>query len=157
MTETRYVFDTEHTLRYRFPTHTNLLILDRAESAACEAFWVVLEPGEAPPTHLHEDAEQIFYVTEGMADLAIGLDSKHVERVGRGDLVRIPAGTYHAMRAVAGTRVVYLSIDCFLSGSSRTEPTWESHVRVMCRDNGWSIDDVRDPSAVSGQPGDASH
>ena len=62
---TQYVFDTRQVVRYRFPTHTNDLIMDRRDAAASEAFFVVLEPGEAPPLHVHEGVEQVFYILEG--------------------------------------------------------------------------------------------
>jgi hypothetical protein len=58
---TQYVFDARKVVRYRFPTHTNDLIMDRREASASEAFFVILEPGEAPPVHVHEDAEQVFF------------------------------------------------------------------------------------------------
>ena len=148
-TSTRYVFSTDETIRYRFPTHTNLLIMDRAESATSEAFWVVLEPGEAPPLHVHPDAEQLFFVFEGAAVLRIGPDGSTMMDVESGDLVRIPPGTYHSVKAAGNARVVYLSIDCFVGGRPATEPTWESHVRVLCAGNGWSFEGVREgPSSA---------
>ena len=58
---TQYVFDPRQVIRYRYPTHTNDLIMDREQATAAEAFFVVLEPGEAPPVHVHDDAEQVFY------------------------------------------------------------------------------------------------
>ena len=61
----QYVFPTSKTIHYRFPTHVNDLVIDRADAAASEVFVVVLEPGEAPPLHVHHDTEQIFYVLEG--------------------------------------------------------------------------------------------
>ena len=45
----KYVFSTTDTRRYRFPTHTNLLVMDRAEATTSESFITVMEPGEAPP------------------------------------------------------------------------------------------------------------
>ena len=36
----------------------------------------------------------------------------------------------------------YLSVDCFLEGHPTAEPTWERHVRVMCKTNGWDFDSV---------------
>jgi len=54
------VFDTQHVVRYRFPTHTNDLILDRKDSEVAEAFLVRVEPGETVPLHVHSDAEQLF-------------------------------------------------------------------------------------------------
>ena len=140
---TRYVFHAGDAVRYRFPTHTNDLIMDRAEGTASEAFFVVLEPGEAPPVHTHPDAEQVFFVLEGEGVLGIGPDAteRHPMRVG--DFVRTPPGVAHAVSCVGDSRLVYLSVDCFTAGPPREEPTWDSHVRVMCDTNDWEFDTVR--------------
>jgi mannose-6-phosphate isomerase-like protein (cupin superfamily) len=139
----RYVFDTREVARYRFPTHTNDLIMDRGEAAASEAFYVILEPGESPPLHVHEDAEQVFYVLEGKGVLTVGRESSESFPVKAGDFVRTPPGTYHAIRCTGNTRLAYLSIDCFTAGPPAAEPTWDSHVRAMCELNGWDFDAVR--------------
>ncbi len=139
---TRYVFNTAQGTRYRFPTHVNDLVLDRAEAEAAEAFLVVLEPGEAPPLHVHADTEQIFYVRSGEGTLQIGNDPSEHFPVRPGDLVRIPAHTLHRIQCAGPEQLVYLSIDCFLNGRPTAEPTWESHVRVMCAQNGWNFDEV---------------
>lgn len=140
---TRYVFDSRQVSHYRFPTHTNDLIMDRSEAAASEAFFVVLEPGEAPPVHVHEDAEQVFFVLEGVGELRIGQDDPEVFPLGVGDFVRTPPGTHHAVRCPGPGRFVYLSVDCFTAGPPAAEPTWDRHVEVMCAANGWDLDAVR--------------
>jgi mannose-6-phosphate isomerase-like protein (cupin superfamily) len=140
---TKYVFDTREVVRYRFPTHTNDLIMDRREAVASEAFFVILDPGEAPPLHIHPDAEQVFFVLEGEADMTVGNDSQETFPLRAGDFVRTPPGTYHAVRCTGSSRFVYLSIDCFTAGPPAEEPTWDSHVRAMCRLNGWDFDAVR--------------
>jgi quercetin dioxygenase-like cupin family protein len=71
---TGYVFDNNSNLRCRFPTHTNLLVVDRAGSATSEAFWVVLEPGRTPPLHVHAHPEEPIFVTEGAAGVRIWAD-----------------------------------------------------------------------------------
>ena len=68
----QYVFDPHRAIRYRFPTHTNDLIMDRRDAVASEAFFVILEPGEAPPMHVHNDAEQVFYILEGEGRMTVG-------------------------------------------------------------------------------------
>lgn len=138
----QYVFQPGDAIRYRFPTHTNDLIMDRADGAASEAFFVVLEPGEAPPRHTHHDAEQVFFILEGRGELRVGDDATpHPLRPG--DFVRTPPGVPHQVSCVGDTRFVYLSVDCFVAGPSAEEPTWDSHVRVMCATNGWDFDAVR--------------
>lgn len=139
----RFVFDSRQVIRYRFPTHTNDLIMDRREASASEAFFVILEPGEAPPLHVHEDAEQVFYILEGEGELRVGYDAPETFPVNVGDFVRTPPGTYHAIRCTGEQRLVYLSIDCFTAGPPAAEPTWDSHVQAMCALNGWDFDAVR--------------
>jgi quercetin dioxygenase-like cupin family protein len=140
---TQYVFHPDEAIRYRFPTHTNDLIMDRAEGAASEAFFVVLEPGEAPPRHTHHDAEQVFYILEGTGVLSVGPGVGEQCPLRPGDFVRTPPGIPHQVTCVGDSRFVYLSIDCFTAGPPAGEPTWDSHVRVMCATNGWDFDSVR--------------
>jgi mannose-6-phosphate isomerase-like protein (cupin superfamily) len=140
---TQYVFDTRRVIRYRFPTHTNDLIMDRRDGAAAEAFFVILEPGEAPPLHVHPDAEQVFYILEGEGTMTVGRDEQERVELRVGDFVRTPPGTHHAVRCTGPSRLVYLSIDCFTAGPPAAEPTWDSHVRAMCKEHGWAFDEVR--------------
>jgi mannose-6-phosphate isomerase-like protein (cupin superfamily) len=139
---TRYVFSTAQVVRYRFPTHVNDLIMDRAEAETSEAFFVVLQPGEAPPLHIHNDAEQVFFVQKGMGTLQIGDKPRQFFPIMPGDLVRIPPRTSHCIRCEGKEALIYLSIDCFLHGRPASEPTWDSHVRAMCTQNGWNFDEV---------------
>jgi mannose-6-phosphate isomerase-like protein (cupin superfamily) len=142
MTQTRYVFDTQQIIHYRFPTHVNDLVMDRAEAAASEVFVVILEPGEAPPLHVHHDAEQIFYVMEGNGLLQIG-ESAERYPVKPGDVVRISPGTHHRIFCDGDKPLRYLSVDCFVGGRPQEEPTWDSHVKAICELNGWDYDKVR--------------
>ena len=140
---TKYVFHARDVIRYRFPTHTNDLIMDRRDAATSEAFFVVLEPGESPPLHVHPDAEQVFFVLEGEAEMTVGQESPERFPLRAGDFVRTPPGTYHAARCTSPGRFVYLSSDCFTEAGPRDEPTWDAHVRAMCELNGWDFDAVR--------------
>src|SRR2546423_2981022 len=144
---TQYVFPTTSLTRYRFPTHTNDLVMDRSQATASEVFVVVLEPGEAPPMHKHHDTEQIFYITEGRGRLEIGktTDDKSPESfdVKSGDVVRIPVNSPHRIHCVGNTPMKYIAIDCFPSGRPDAEPTWDSHVRVLCREQGGDYEKER--------------
>lgn len=138
----RYVFSTRETKRYRFPTHANLLVMDRAEAVASEAFITVMEPGESPPLHQHPDTEQVFYVLSGRGRLEIGPDARDMGPLEPGDLVRIPPGTLHRVPCVGDEPLRYLVIDCFPGGRPSHEPTWDSHVRAVCEANGWDLGEV---------------
>jgi mannose-6-phosphate isomerase-like protein (cupin superfamily) len=140
----RYVFHARDAIRYRFPTHTNDLIMDRRDAVASEAFFVILEPGEAPPFHVHPDAEQVFFVLEGRAEMTVrapGGDESVA--LAPGDFVRTPPGLYHAVKNTGDARFTYLSIDCFTAGPNPEESTWDAHVRAMCELNGWDFDAVK--------------
>jgi quercetin dioxygenase-like cupin family protein len=141
MRHEQFVFSTAHPTRYRFPTHVNDLVMDRSAAETSEVFIVVLEPGEAPPLHQHPDTEQVFYVLEGRGVLRVGEDGKRYD-VAPGDVVRIPPHTLHSIRCEGDTALRYLSVDCFVGGRPTDEPTWESHVRAMCAQNGWDFDAV---------------
>jgi mannose-6-phosphate isomerase-like protein (cupin superfamily) len=136
-----YVFKTTAPKRYRFPTHINDLVMDRAEARCSEVFLVLVEPGGAPPLHRHEDTEQVFYILEGDGVLSVG-DGGERHPVAPGDVVRIPIDTLHSIRALPGRTLKYLCVDCFGGNGSKDEPTWEAHVRVLCRSQGWDYSRV---------------
>jgi len=142
MQETKFIFSTKETIHYRFPTHVNNLVMDRADAETSEVFVVVLEPGKGPPLHLHHDTEQVFYILEGSGILQAG-ETWRQYPVNPGDVVRIPPHTSHRIQCCSLQPLRYLSIDCFVSGRPKEEPTWESHVRAMCAQNGWDFEQVR--------------
>jgi quercetin dioxygenase-like cupin family protein len=139
---TRYVFSTTDTIRYRYPTHVNDLVLDRAEATTTEVFIVVLEPDEAPPLHQHDDVEQIFYIMAGAGTLTIG-DPAQTFSVKPGDVVRIPPHTLHSIKCEGAATLRYLSVDAFVGNKPDSEPTWDSHVQTLCDRFGWDFKQVK--------------
>jgi len=139
------VFKTAGCKRYRFPTHTNELVYDRSDARASEVFLVVLEPGEAPPLHVHDDTEQVFYVIEGRGTLTLGAE-RRTYRVQAGDVVLVPPSTPHSIRADDSNTLRYLSVDCFGATGKPTEATWDEHVKAVCQERGWSYEQVVRPS-----------
>lgn len=137
----QYVYSTKHTRRYKFPTHINDLVIDRSEATTSEVFIVVLNPGEAPPLHKHDDTEQIFYILKGMGTLTIGKEGEEYP-VRTGDVVRIPPTIFHKIEAEGSKQMQYLAIDCFVSGRPEDEPTWDDHVKVLCREQGWNYNEI---------------
>ena len=142
MEKRKYVFSTSNPARYRFPTHVNDLVMNRSEAETSEVFIVVLDPGEAPPLHVHHDTEQIFYMLKGTGVLRIGEDGAQQFPVQPGDVMRIPLNTFHSVLCDGKEPIVYLSIDCFVGGRPKAEPTWEAHVKVLCDQNGWDFNKV---------------
>lgn len=137
----QFVFPTSRVKHFRFPTHVNDLVVDRADSRASEVFVVVLEPGEAPPPHKHDDTEQVFYILEGEGILRTGTDRQaHVVRPT--DIVRIPPTVRHSIQCTGEKPLRYIAVDCFVGGRPEAEPTWDSHVQVMCRQQGWNYEAI---------------
>lgn len=137
----QYVFPIDRARHYRFPTHVNDLVMDRSDAQTSEVFVVVLQPGEAPPRHKHDDTEQVFYVMSGTGRLWIEGEPRELP-VKPSDVVRIPIGAYHRIFCEGNEPLRYLSIDCFLAGRPKSEPTWDAHVRVMCKQQGFDYDQV---------------
>ena len=137
----QFVFSTKKFKRYQFPTHINDLVMDRADAHTSEAFIVVLDPGQAPPLHKHDETEQIFYVLDGQGTLTIGKDGQKYP-VKPGDIVRIPPTTLHSIKADGKEQLRYLAIDCFCGGRPKDEPTWDHRARTICRENGWNYNEV---------------
>ena len=78
---------------------------------------------------------------EGNGLLTAG-DDKAEYPVRAGDVVRIPPSTFHSIKAVGGSRIKYLAVDCFVGGRPENEPTWDEHVKVVCGREGWDYDSV---------------
>jgi len=137
----QYVFTTEKLTRYQFPTHTTDLVMDRTQAACSEVFVVVLRPNQAPPLHKHEDTEQIFHIFAGHGVLTIG-EQKQQFPVKAGDVVRVPVNTWHSIRAEGEADLKYIAVDCFGVTQSKAEPTWDKHIQMVCRREGWDFSKV---------------
>lgn len=138
--DAKYVFETRNLKRYRFPTHINDLVIDRANASYSEVFMVLVEPGKSVHHHSHSDTEQIFYMIRGTGILCIGEEMKEYP-VKQGDVVRIPVSILHSIRPDGDETIQYLSIDCFGSGTPE-EPSWDEHVKVVCETKGWDYASV---------------
>jgi mannose-6-phosphate isomerase-like protein (cupin superfamily) len=163
---TQYVFDSRKVSRYRFPTHTNDLIMDRRDAATSEAFFVILEPGEAPPLHVHPDAEQVFFVLRGTADMTVGLTDRRRSRSRPGtssgrrpvSITRSAAPARRSSCTSASTaspaddrrlsrRGTATSARCApsMAGTSTPSPSGQSKARITCTDPGTA---AKGPSLV---------
>jgi mannose-6-phosphate isomerase-like protein (cupin superfamily) len=144
-----YRFPTTNLKRYRFPTHINDLVLDRSQAQCSEVFLVLVPVDQGAPPHRHPDTEQIFYMIEGRGTLWI--DRARACAAEPGDVIRIPAGKLHSLRADQGVPLKYLCVDCF--GATRPEEaTWDDHARAVCRQNGWDYREVIRPPANTPSP-----
>jgi mannose-6-phosphate isomerase-like protein (cupin superfamily) len=136
-----YVFESTNGKRYTFPTHINELVIDRKNAKVSEVFIVIVEPGKAVHLHLHRNVEQVFYILEGNGILTIGAgNKKHAVRPTQ--VVKIPPGTVHSIRAQGNKPIRYLCVDCFCGSKALKERTWDNHVKTICRDQGYAFNDI---------------
>ena len=83
------------------------LVISKANgSAGSQVVCVTLEPGNSGGRHAHS-AEEILFVLEGTAQLAVGNDW---ERLGKGDMAVIPAAIAHEPINVGAERLRLLTI-----------------------------------------------
>lgn len=129
---------------YYFPTHDNLLVMDRSNTEVCEAFIVQVAPSKFTHRHIHDDTEQIFFILSGNGRLDIERDSiKESFFMQPNDFVHVPRNCYHQTFCEGTDSLKYLAIDCFPKGHNPEEPTWDSHARAVCDMNKWSYEDAR--------------
>ena len=130
---------------YSFPTHDNLLIMDRAYAEGAEAILVRIAPDKFTHRHAHNDTEQLYYVLSGSGKIVLERPSGESEiyYIKPTDFVHIPRNNYHQVFCDGADSLKYVAIDCFTFGHNEKEPTWDSHARVVCADNGYDYASVR--------------
>jgi quercetin dioxygenase-like cupin family protein len=143
---TKVVYSTADSVTegYYFPTHDNLLVMDRANAETCEAFIVQVAPEKFTHRHIHDDTEQIFYILSGKGrlDLERG-EKKESFLLNPKDFVHVPRNCFHQTFCEGTDSLKYLAIDCFPEGHNPEELTWDSHARVVCKMKNWSYDEAR--------------
>lgn len=73
--------------------------------------FVVMEPGEENIPHIHAESEDTIFILEGRGTLK-DHDNDRVLEFQAGDVIHIPIGLRHAVRADRGERVVSVGGPC---------------------------------------------
>jgi quercetin dioxygenase-like cupin family protein len=83
---------------------------------------MVLPPGAEGPLHLHEDAEEVFFVLRGRVKLIAELNGESWEmEVGERDLISWPVGVYRGVINIGDEEALM----CVMVGSTKPEtPTY---------------------------------
>jgi mannose-6-phosphate isomerase-like protein (cupin superfamily) len=143
-TQAQVLFNIDETQDYYFPTHGNSLIMDRSNAEVSESFMVNIAPGRNTHRHVHHDTEQVFYVMSGTGRIDIERGGKMEKyELAPKSLVFVPRHSFHQIYCTSTDTLHYLAVDCFPLGRNVQEPTWDSHVQVMCKDMGWDYSTVR--------------
>ena len=77
------------------------------ETGGAYSLLEVLITGEGPPQHIHNDADEAFYVVEGEVDVKRGEETLHAAA---GAFVLIPRGTVHTTWNTGSTPAKLLAI-----------------------------------------------
>jgi len=122
---------------YRWPTHTNSLVIDRKDARGSEVFLTTILPGKSTHRHVHRDNEQVYYVIGGKGLIVSGSpadkkDRKHM--IKKNDVVLITIGTYHKVFCLDRQPLRYVTVDVFPKGKPKDEPTWAAHAKKLAVD-----------------------
>jgi len=104
-----------------------LLAAGQFGSRQLSVTWVECQPGSQQALHAHPAHKQVYVIVEGRGQMLAGAEACEV---GRGTLVFVPPATTHAIRAVGGQRLVYVSA---------TSPPFEAAITGQA----WEIPQVR--------------
>lgn len=69
---------------------------------------VTVSPGATQARHAHDTAEQIWLVEQGSGELLLGDGDS--EPLGKGDVIRTPAGDVHGLTNTGATDLIYLAV-----------------------------------------------
>jgi mannose-6-phosphate isomerase-like protein (cupin superfamily) len=122
---------------YKWPHHTNSLLLDRKDSEGSEIFVTYIQPGEGCHRHSHLDNEQVYYVISGQGQIICKEPTEPAEKktpLEAGDVVFIPRHTEHEVFCVGMQTLTYVCVDVFPHGKPADEPTWEIHAKALEKD-----------------------
>lgn len=140
----KIVYSTTNTEDYFFPTHNNLLVMDRAYAEVAEVFVVEVETDKFTHRHIHNDTEQLYYILSGEGKVEIERDGKKEEYpIKPTEVIHIPRNCYHQTFCIGSQQLRYLAVDCFPQGKNLAEPTWDDHARAICEMNSWNYNQSR--------------
>jgi len=67
--------------------------------------YVVLEPGEENVPHIHKESEDTIFILEGKGSIK-NHDTGEVHQFHKNDLIHVPIGIKHAVRADGGEKII---------------------------------------------------
>jgi quercetin dioxygenase-like cupin family protein len=73
--------------------------------------YVVMEPGEENVPHIHPESEDTIMILEGVGTIK-DHDNDVVHEFAAGDVIHVPIGVMHAVRADRGSRIVSAGGPC---------------------------------------------
>jgi mannose-6-phosphate isomerase-like protein (cupin superfamily) len=105
----------------RESTVTELLATRAQTGGALGVFRQIIAPQSGPPTHIHRDADEFFYVISGNFDFKLG---DRIVAVPAGSVVFIPKGTEHTFKN-KGTEPAVLLVGVTPGGLEQKFADWQ--------------------------------
>ena len=99
-----------------------LLTAGQFGSRQLSVTWVECQPGSQQALHAHPAQEQAYVIVQGQGQMLAGAEACEV---GPGTLVFVPPTTPHAIRAIGGQQLVYVSATSPPFEATITGQTWE--------------------------------
>ena len=75
------------------------------DSETANMNYVVLEPGEENIPHIHKESEDTIFILEGKGSIK-NHDNGEIHYFGKNDLIHVPIGMKHAVRADCGEKII---------------------------------------------------
>ncbi|WP_022793424.1 sugar phosphate nucleotidyltransferase [Marinococcus halotolerans] len=90
---------------------------------------ILLERGKNSTLHYHHNRDEVWTVVRGEGEVAV---DNHMYRIKAGDVVHLPAGTKHALRATIDLEIVEVQtgVDISDEDTVRIHDTWEDVLRA---------------------------
>ncbi|GEK57719.1 mannose-1-phosphate guanylyltransferase [Marinococcus halophilus] len=90
---------------------------------------ILLERGKNSTLHYHHNRDEVWTVVRGEGEIAV---DNHMYRIKAGDVVHLPAGTKHALRATSDLEIVEVQTGMDISNDDiiRIHDTWDDVLRA---------------------------
>src|SRR4030042_2126259 len=104
------------------------VLVDRSETELTEIGWNCWRPSLDGPPHIHNDKDQIFYITDGEGIVKLGSDSHDVTK---GNLVYVPAGIIHQTITTGNHPLCYILFNVFNNPGKEGHATFAEHIEKV--------------------------
>jgi len=104
------------------------VLIDRSETQLTEVGWNSWRKGLEGPPHSHDAKEQIFYITDGQGEIALGKDRYTVEP---GHMVYVPPSVIHQTIVTGDTSLSYFLFNAFLDASKEGHASFSDHINKV--------------------------
>jgi mannose-6-phosphate isomerase-like protein (cupin superfamily) len=95
-------------------THTNVVLIPRADTEQCEVFTTVIAPEQTPAYHCHADTEQVYVCIRGAGQVHVQTDDGVVSFLMHpGDVCYVPRLAPHQSLPLGHEGFEYVVVDSF--------------------------------------------